>query len=595
MKFKTLTTLLLIALLTTPTLAQVIKVEVPSSIPQGEYFHLKFIVPSSKATGFTPPSLSSFTILAGPSVSRATSVQMTNGKISSSGTTTYTYVLSPKDPGTYHIGEATASVSGKQIHSKPQTIRVTKGQAAAAPRPSAQHQSPQPDEEIQTVGAPVTQRDLSITLTPSRTKVYEQEAVLLTYQVHTRLGVALSNVILASKPDFTGLIAHEIPIKTIDTHTEKRAGTTYRTGTILQQVVFPSQSGTVTIPPVTFSCTVAQRQRHSSDPFDDFFNSGSTVGIEVRRTVPSQQIQVLPLPQPRPATFTGAVGQFTLTLAPPATPAHARQPMQLTLKIHGSGNLQMLTAPKLPLPDSIKVPQPRQDTQITTQPTGQTGTVTYTYTILPPREGTLTLPSVSLTYFDPATAKYHTTATQPITIEIGAPLPSGAAASPEAPEDTAQEPGGPAILHLIVLLLLLTLTSLAAYCIYKKIRNKRKKSSYARLRQELRKASHTPTPQLNDIENTLLAFLSEKLTIPADRLTRENIAQELTKNHFPDADTQRLLAALDTLATLRYSAGAAPAAPAQPLELLHTIATVAEELQKKHKNNKNQEHKISAK
>lgn len=581
MKFQTLTTLLLIALLTTPTLAQVIKVEVPTSIPQGEYFHLKFIVPSSKATGFTPPSLSSFTILAGPSVSRATSVQMTNGKITSSGTTTYTYVLSPKDPGTYQIGEATASVSGKQIHSTPQTIRVTKGQAGNAPRPSAKHQSPQPDEKIQTIGAPVTQRDLSITLTPSRTKVYEQEAILLTYQVHTRLGVALSNVLLTSKPDFTGLIAHEIPIKTIDTHTENRAGTTYRTGTILQQVVFPSQSGTVTIPPVTFSCTVAQRQSHTTDPFDDFFNSGSTVGIEVRRTVPSQQIQVLPLPQPRPATFTGAVGQFTLTLAPPTSPAHARQPMQLTLKIHGSGNLQMLTAPKLPLPDSIKVSQPRQDTQITTQPTGQTGTVTYTYTILPPREGTLTLPSVSLTYFDPATAMYLTTATQPITIKIGAPLPSRADKSPEAPEDTAQEPRGHTIPHLIVILLLLTLTSLAAYHIYKKIPNKRKTSSYARLRHELRKATHTPTPQLNDIENTLLTFLSEKLAIPADRLTRENIAQELTKNHFPDADAQRLLAALDTLATIRYSAGAAPTTPAQPLELLHTIAALAEELQKK--------------
>ncbi|MBR6375098.1 MAG: BatD family protein [Alloprevotella sp.] len=171
MKFHTLTTLLLIALLTTPSFPQVIKVEVPSSIPQGEYFHLKFILPSSKATGFTPPSLSSFTILAGPSVSKATSVQMTNGKISSSGTTTYTYVLSPKDPGTFHIGEASASVSGKQIHSKPQTIRVTKGPSGNAPRPSAMHQSPQPDEEIQTIGAPITQRDLSITLTPSRTKV----------------------------------------------------------------------------------------------------------------------------------------------------------------------------------------------------------------------------------------------------------------------------------------------------------------------------------------------------------------------------------------------------------------------------------------
>ena len=65
---------------------------------------------------------------------------------------------------------------------------------------------------MQQSGTPVTKRDLFIDVTPTRTTVYEQEAVLLTYRIHVRLGVGLANTTLTRRPDFKNLISQEIPI-----------------------------------------------------------------------------------------------------------------------------------------------------------------------------------------------------------------------------------------------------------------------------------------------------------------------------------------------------------------------------------------------
>lgn len=62
------------------------------------------------------------------------------------------------------------------------------------------------DEQLQPLGSKVTARDLFITVTPSKRSIYEQEAVLLTYKVHSRIGVGLTNIGLSHKPDFKDIV-----------------------------------------------------------------------------------------------------------------------------------------------------------------------------------------------------------------------------------------------------------------------------------------------------------------------------------------------------------------------------------------------------
>ena len=556
----------LLLILSFPVMAQTIKVEAPSKVSQDDYFHLRFIVSSEKASNFRPPSLANFNILAGPSVSRSSSYQMINGKTSSSTTTTYTYVLSPRKAGTLQIGSATVSVGDRQLQSQAHTLQVVQGSASQKPSVGGTDRaSAGQEDEIQTAGSRITSRDLFITATPSRTQVYEQEGILLTYKVHARLGVGLSNVMLAAKPDFTGLIAHEIPIKAIDTVPEKISGATYRTGTILQEVLFPSQSGEVRIPPVSFTCTVAQRQGHFSDPLDMFFNSGGTVGVEVQRTAPSLTISVKPLPQPRPAAFTGAVGKFSAAVSLPSAVCHAQEPVRIQLKVSGTGNMQMLTPPSLPLPDSFHPSTPTQEEDLRITPAGQTGTVTYTYTVTPPTAGRHTIPPLRYTYFNPATGRYEEAATQSITLDAAPPRTSRESSAAAAPDD-AQGFSVPWT-HLAIALSVLFIILVGALFLRRgKPRLGRPVPAFLlrmRRKAELRRAlaalsPDAPAADIAALEPLLRSWLSERLALPRNQLSRDAIARRLAQTDLPHDDALVLLDALDTLAAMRYAPQDAP-------------------------------------
>lgn len=206
----------------------------------------------------------------------------------------------------------------------------------------------------------MTQRDLFIDVTPNRTRIREQEAVLLTYRIHVRAGVALSNTSLTQKPDFKGLISQEIPLpgNQIQTTIEHRGGATYRTGTILQYVVFPQKAGRITIPSITFDCAVLQ-QDHTMDLADAFFNGGGTVGVQVRRKVPEITLQVDALPQPKPANFSGAVGKFNLQgkLLTPNVRTNDVATYRITL--NGLGNMKLISAPTVNFPKDFDTYDPK--------------------------------------------------------------------------------------------------------------------------------------------------------------------------------------------------------------------------------------------
>lgn len=387
----------------------------------GGYYRLSFTVTSSDVSRFTPPSLNDFEVLNGPSSSTFNSYQIINGKTSHSESTTYTYILSARKSGKLTIGPATIQANGRTLRSAAITLDARAGtQNNRSHSPNNGNGGEPVDESIQQAGSQVSARDLFIDVTPSRTKVREQEAVLLTYKVHSRVGVGLANTQLTNKPDFKGVISQEIPLpgNQIQTVLEQRNGTTYRTGTILEYIVFPQQSGELLIPSITFDCTVVQQNRHM-DLADAFFNGGGTIGVKVRRVVPELKLQVEALPQPKPANFSGAVGHFEIEgkLLNPSIRTNDLATYRVTLK--GLGNLKLITPPAMKFPTDFETydAKTNENTQVSTD--GLTGELTFDYTFVPRNVGKYDIPALEFIYFDTEKGDYQTIRTQPLTINVG--------------------------------------------------------------------------------------------------------------------------------------------------------------------------------
>lgn len=412
--------LLFAALSWTMAQAQTFRAKVEDA---GGYYRLSFTVSSNDAENFAPPSLDAFEVLSGPSQYTSSSVQIVNGHASSSSSTTYTYILASRKSGRMTIGPATVRVDGKTLRSNAVTFnaQANAGGGGSAPQGRSQGRSGGDgySDGVQQAGSAVTQRDLFIDVVPSRTRVREQEAVLLTYRIHARVGVGLSNTSLSQKPDFKGIISQEIPLpgNQIQTSIEHRNGAAYRTGTILQYLIFPQKSGVLTIPSITFDCAVIQQDR-SMDLADLFFNGGGTIGVQVKRTVPVLRLNVEALPQPRPANFSGAVGKFSIEGKMLSQNVRTNDVATYRITLNGLGNLKLVSAPKVNFPADFDTYDAKTTDNTKVTKNGLNGQLVFDYTFVPRNVGDYTIPATEFVFFDTEAGEYRTVRTNAVQLHI---------------------------------------------------------------------------------------------------------------------------------------------------------------------------------
>lgn len=572
----------------------------------GGYYRLSFTINASGVSGFTPPSLSAFEILSGPSSYSSSSYQMINGKTSHSESTTYTYVLSARKSGHVTIGPASISVNGRTVRSNSISVNVqgVGGQGGNASGGQSNHQastSQQASSGVQQAGSPVTQRDLFIDVTPSRTRVKEQEAVLLTYRIHSRVGVGLSNTSLMQKPDFKGLISQELPLpgNQIQTSLERRGNATYRTGTILQYVVFPQKSGNIVIPSITFNCAVVQ-QDNTMDLADLFFNGGGTMSVQVKRTVPQITLHVDPLPSPRPANFSGAVGKFSISskMLNPTVKTNDVATYRITLS--GLGNLKLITAPTINFPKDFDTYDAKTNDNTKVSTSGLHGELTFDYTFVPRNVGDYTIPSVSFIYFDTATNSYQTLHTQPIHLHVA----KGERSNADVDKQLALLKSDIRPLHEIeigsifawgkagfwVLVALWIIAAFAVWCftnawnasradvIGRKQRNAGKQTM-KRLRAAQAILSGKATGDFHAaVINALHGFIADTFNIGQADLSTERIQAELSERGIDASLTDRLLKLIETCQYAQYAPGSSQDKQATFDEAVSVINSLTHEL-----------------
>src|SRR5216110_1505392 len=173
------------------------------------------------------------------------------------------------------------------------------------------------------------------------------------------------------------------------------------------------------------------------DPFSDPFFSNPFGQLGERREVEINSepvaFEVKPLPQNAPASFSGAIGNFTMTTEAKPKSVQAGDPITVTSIISGRGNFDRVNAPAVEddrgwhkYPPSSKF---KNDDEV-----GISGTKTFEM-VLSPNEKKPTIPLLAFSYFDPAKEQYVTLRSDPIAINVqgGAlPAPAPVASQPAA-------------------------------------------------------------------------------------------------------------------------------------------------------------------
>ena len=314
--------------------------------------------------------------------------------------------------GTYTVPAASVEVDGKKIFSNSLQIKVlppdkTSGGANDGGGSASSSRS-------QMAGSRITNEDLFITATASKTKVHEQEAILLTYKVYTLVNL---RQLLGKMPDLKGFHTQEVELPQQKTFSlEHYKGRNYNTTVWSQYVLFPQQTGKLEIPSITFEGVVAQ-QTVSDNPFDAFFNGGGYVEVKKKIYTPRVTIDVQPLPT-KPAGFSGAVGEFNLTSSINTTDAKTNDAITLKLALSGTGNMKLISAPDIKFPQDFEVYDPKATDNLKLTGAGLSGTKTFEYLVIPRHAGEFKIPAVEFIYFDLKSNSYKTLKSEEYTIKV---------------------------------------------------------------------------------------------------------------------------------------------------------------------------------
>ena len=381
--------------------------EAPSTVANGSTFQLVYTVNGS-GKDLRIPEIKDFDIVAGPFKSTSSNVQVINGKMTSSKSERYTYTLLAQKEGSFSIPSASIIVSKNKYQSNAVSIKVI----PAEQQDNSNSTNSQPKVSSQQI----TADNLFIKPIVSRTKVMEQEAILLTYKIYSR--VDLMDVQSIKFPDLKGFLVQEIDAQqNRQQQLENYNGKNYYTYILKEVLLFPQRAGDIVIDPMTCDAIVRiKSQRQIRSIFDDFFDSYQ----EVKKPLSSGKvnIQVSPLPSPKPSDYSGAVGEFTISSDINTNTVNVNEPITITLKISGVGNMKMIKTPEIVFPSDFETYEPKINNNYSNTSNGLKGSKTIEYLAIPRHDGSFTIPGIVFNYYDIAEKSYKTLTTASYNIAV---------------------------------------------------------------------------------------------------------------------------------------------------------------------------------
>ena len=294
----------------------------------------------------------------------------------------YQCVLAPKQPGKVKIGSALVTVNGKIYKTEPFDINV------------------RDSERSSSVADNSDRNDLYLNLEVQDKVVYKNEPTIAILRAYSR---DYDNFRKVGKVHFPN--QRNANIKAVSfAKSEIESNSGMASQIIGVFMIFPSETGTVEINPISASIT----------------NSSKSNKISSNKV----QLNVKKLPVGMPTHFKNAVGKFTLDLLSLRNEdiPEIDKPLSIVLKLVGSGNLGSLHLPKILNSQDYIFYQPKITTQSTAKKNGLTGSITAEYIVVPKKAGPVSIKFEDFSYFDPESKTYIDLGAKELLINVKTPL-----------------------------------------------------------------------------------------------------------------------------------------------------------------------------
>ena len=508
------------------------------------------------APGNTPPqviapTLAPFDILRSSAVPHVTYDPRGRGSVVSE----YKYVLTTDRVGTFSLGSFEARLGSATARSRAIEITV---------RPSARGNVP-------TV---VARARIDTSLEVNFRALTLPETVFVGQQANYEVAVFLNATVRDRlrrnptffPPDMQSMLAYDLPVR--GDPPRRQVGSHCFDALVYQRALFPLMPGRFAIPPAQLVYALPLSA--------SFFSREETHEIETDSTI---IVAVDPPMTGRPASFGGAVGNIRLGATLDTTASRVGDPMLLTVRVFGTGNVKLFPRPSVGVPWATLVKGDAR-VQVDTNARRIAGLKEFDWVLTPRIAGELDLPPIRYTYFNPDSRRYEVASTTPTHVRVG---PGSLASGDTVRTETllslrTRYRGAPrAPFHENpVFWALMALVPLPAVSLRARERKRRttprSMTTAARLASIARDtaARHDPS----EIRRAYTAALSDRLRLAPESFTRTGgLARALRRRGVSDEaalDAERFLRTLDEAA---FAAGGSlpENAAARAAELYRTI------------------------
>ncbi len=360
-------------------------------------------------------------LYAGPGTSTSYQHVFTNGRSVSTSSVRYTYAFIAEKVGEFTVPSVTLQAGGKTYKSNPQKFTVVADNSPQSQNNAGNNRGNRNHHQGGSTGnvsvGKVTAKDLMVNISFSKSSVYEQEPVIASIKLYLRYDCNFTidgSTFKAIKlPAFDGFLSEDLAVEE-GNKLENINGQVYNTWEIKRALLFPQKNGRLKVHSGEYEITVVEYEWVSYG----FMQTRREVPRTMSTATNTATIQVKSLPEPRPADFSGAVGQFTIASELSTDVLKTNEAANYSLIIKGSGNIKYLSAPTVEFPNTFDKYTAKTDINATFNGSTYNGTFRIDYPFVPQEIGKFTIPAKNFVYFNPASNKYVTLEAQGYDVNV---------------------------------------------------------------------------------------------------------------------------------------------------------------------------------